>query len=422
MTMTPDGYRSRCMDPLIDKMLEAFGAVCIEGPKSCGKTWLALNHASSSIMISDPAGGFENRKLVKLDPHYAFTGDVPHLIDEWQDIPFLWDAVRAEVDRSTDNGRFILTGSSTPVRKGIMHSGAGRIGGIRMRTMSLYESGDSSGDVSLMDLFNHTLQFTKSKKIDLEHLIYLTVRGGWPRNINLKADAAVLANRGYLETCLNDAAALDGKGRNKSKLEMVVRSLARNESSTATVSKILSDVTEGSVSDKATIHYLDVLDRMFLINDQLPFDPNFRSSVRVGKTVKRHLADPSLAAAAMNLTPVKLLKDLHTYGFLFEAMCERDLDVYAQSLGGTLYHYRDLDGREIDAVLELSDGRWGAFEIKLGADQIDEAAKKLIAINKYFESRGARVPSFLCVVCGLSSAAYLREDGVYVVPINCLKN
>ncbi len=289
-----------------------------------------------------------------------------------------------------------------------------------MRTMSLYESGDSDGHVGLMDLFDDTLQQTDAKAVELDHLIDIIIRGGWPRNIGLSTRAAIINNRGYLETCIEDAANLDGKVRNREKIEMTLRSLARNESTMASESKIKNDVTNGSISDKAVGHYIDVFDRLFLINNQLPFDPGYRSSVRVGKSVKRHLTDPALTSAIMNLSQSKLRNDLKTFGFLFEAMCERDLDIYARSVDGTLYHYRDPE-REIDAVVELDDGRWGAFEIKLGTNQIDAAAKNLMDIDDYMSDRTDNAPDFLCVICGMSSTAYRRSDGVYVVPITSLR-
>ena len=372
-------------------------------------------------MIDDGSGNFQNRRLVSFDSKYAFSGEEPRLIDEWQEIPSLWDATRSEVDKSRENGRFILTGSSTPVWKGIMHSAAGRIGRIQMRTMSLYESGDSDGSVPLLDLFDGSFESCLSETASLETLIDLTVRGGWPRNLGRSAEQSLAINTGYLDTCIEDACRLDGSARNRAKVEMVMRSLARNESTVASIDRIQSDVREGTVSDNAIAHYLDVFRRIFLINDQPSFSPNYRSPVRVGKAVKRHLADPSLAVAALRMTPKKLLNDLNTFGFLFEALCERDLDIYARSIGGRQYHYRDGAGREIDSVIELDDGRWGAFEIKLGASQIDAAAENLLKIDSYIRERADNPPSTLCVICGICGATYRRPDGVYVVPITSLR-
>ncbi|MDR0523137.1 MAG: DUF4143 domain-containing protein [Candidatus Methanoplasma sp.] len=425
MTLTPEGYVPRLVDREIDMALRAFGAVCIEGPKWCGKTWAALNHSNSAIMIGDPNNGFQNRALVSANLGYAMEGDAPHLIDEWQDVPSIWDGVRFEVDRVPGEGRFILTGSSTPSFKGVAHGGAGRIGAIRMRTMSLFESGDSSGSVSLGGLFGSGLPPQAPRAESIENLIRLTLRGGWPRALRVDEAAAAMTVSGYLDASRRDAARLDGKARDSEKMLMMIRSLARNESTVASDQAIKRDMKayeEETISDVTLAEYRDALSRIFLIEDQPPFDPNLRSSVRVGKSPKRHLSDPAIAAAALGLTGKMLLGDLRTYGFLFEAMCERDLQIYAGSNGGRLYHYRDAKGREIDAVVEMPDGRWGAFEIKLGMDGVDAAAESLLGMREMIESDpNARPPSVLCVVSGLAPCAYLRPDGVYVVPITSMR-
>ncbi len=448
MPMTKNSYRPRLVDCQVCDMLKAVGAVCIEGPKWCGKTWVAFNHAESAIMIGDPSGNFQNRKLVELDLSRAFKGKEPHLIDEWQDVPGIWDAVKSTVDESNAPGRFILTGSSTPRPGTTRHSGAGRIGRIRMRTMSLFESGDSDGSVSLRSLFAQTEPSTDLCKVDLEHLVDLVVRGGWPGNLGKDLKSAALANRAYLMALIEEASILDSHSHDKNKIKMVLRSLARNESTMASLNTLVSDAEEcinsegrpiGSkngketfemmidsyetVSQKSVSKYLAILDRLFLINNQPSFEINLRSSARVGKKPKRHLADPSLAVAAMNFTSAQLLNDLRTFGFLFEALCERDLEIYAAAMYGTLYHYRDGRGREIDAVVELPDGRWGAFEIKLGVNQIDEAAQHLVQMDELFGQEGVRRPEFLCVICGMAAAAYQRpEDGVYVVPLTRMRD
>ena len=427
MTLTPDGYIPRLIDPLIEEKLRISGAVCIEGPKHCGKTWASLNHANSAMMIGDSAGNFRNRRIVGMEVDRAFVGDTPHLIDEWQEIPGIWDATRSMVDSSTENGRFILTGSSTPKTKGVMHSGAGRISTIRMRTMSLFESGDSDGRVSIGSLFSGGFQQSLSTdEITLEHLISLTVRGGWPRQALLKDESAYKLTYDYLDAIVKDAVKADGKNRIQKKVEMVIRSMARNEGTLASDSKIMADMEEfeGSRIDERTFsEYRDVLDRMFMTANQPAFDPNYRSNVRVGKNPKRHLTDPALAAAALDMTPEKLLDDLDLFGFLFESMCERDLDVYARSLGGKLFHYHDHQNNEADAVIEMPDGRWGAFEIKLGMNQVDSGAAKLLELRSYMENKGVkRLPSVLAVICGKESSAYRRDDGVYVLPITSLRN
>lgn len=423
MTLTPEGYRPRLAESELDLMMRAFGAVSIEGPKFCGKTWLSRTRANSEISLNDPAGQYAMRRMVEMDIMSAYDGEEPRLIDEWQEVPAIWSATKDVVDSSTRNGRFILSGSSTPLPSSKKHSGAGRLGRMRIRTMSLYESGDSSGQVSLEGLFDDKVKAAVCRT-ELSELVRLAVRGGWPRNIEFDESEALIANRGYLRTIVEDAARLDGKSRNSRKIEMLLRSLARNESTYASKASIAKDIREyenEDVSDTSITNYLDLLDRMYLINDQLPFDPNYRSSVRVGSTQKRHLADPSLAVAALDLNSLKLIEDLRTFGFIFESMCARDLDVYASRLGGRLLQYRDDKDREIDAVVELPDGRWGAFEIKLGAQQIDGAAANLIRIRDYMADRGAKVPSVLCVVCGLSQAVYRRDDGVFVVPITALR-
>ncbi|MDR1404188.1 MAG: DUF4143 domain-containing protein [Candidatus Methanoplasma sp.] len=443
MVMTRDGYKPRLVDRLIEDMLKATGAICIEGPKWCGKTWVSLNHAESAIMIGDADNGFQNKRLVEMDVSRAFRGKEPRLIDEWQDIPAIWGATKSEVDNSNATGRFILTGSSTPKSYAKTHSGAGRIGIIKMRTMSLFESGDSDGSVSLRSMFGLERVSTDIRNVDFDRLVDLIIRGGWPNNIGKTIKASQLANRSYLNAIINDASTLDGSNRNRNKIEMLLKSLARNESTLASVSKIASDLKENNddediiensdsdssrdkkegPSQKAARYYLDILDRLFLISNQLAFDPNLRSEMRVGKVPKRHLTDPSVAVAAMGLTHEKLIGDLNTLGFLFESMCERDLDIYASASYGKLYHYRDGRGNELDAVVEMPDGRWGAFEIKLGTNQIDEAAKNLVKIDRIFRDEGARSPEFLCVICGMAAAAYIRpKDGVYVVPITSLRD
>jgi predicted AAA+ superfamily ATPase len=386
---------------------------------------MSLNHSESVIYVGDPDNNFQNKALINADISYALKGEVPHLIDEWQEIPQIWDAVRFEADRTPANGRFILTGSSTPEFKGVSHSGAGRIGTLRMRTMSLFESGDSDGSVSLKGLFDSTMENGDPVKQSLEHLIALTIRGGWPKTVDQSPESVSLIMKDYLDTCRKDASRLDGKMRDSEKMRMLIRSLARNESTVSsdqTVKRDMKAYDGESISDVTLADYLDALRRIFIIEDQPAFSPNLRSSVRVGKTPKRHLTDPALAAAAMGLTKEKLLNDLKTFGFLFEAMCERDLQIYAEANGGRLFHYRDGRGGEIDAVVELPDGRWGAFEIKVGSERIDEGAENLLSMADLFASDESAPPAVLCVICGMAPCAYRRADGVYVVPITSLRD
>ena len=425
--LTQEGYLPRLIDRQVSIALQAFGAVCVEGPKWCGKTWALLNQAASVYYVSDPAGDFQNRRLAELEPSIALAGEEPHLVDEWQDVPPIWDAVRYEVDRSPRKGRFLLSGSSTPHRKGILHSGTGRIGTLRMHPMSLFESGDSSGVVSMHSLFDEPLLARQTGDVSLEQLCRLIVRGGWPGNLNVPDEARGLVPASYLkQVAEQDASRVDEKRRDPYKMTLLIRSLARNESTLASNATLRRDMTQfddDTLSEMTVSDYMEVLYRLFAVYDQPAFNPNMRSSVRVGKKPKRHLADPSLAAAALGATPERLMGDLNTLGFLFEALCERDLMVYAQACGAGLYHYRDGNGREIDAVVELPDGRWGAFEIKLGANQIDAAAESLVRIKEVIEAEpDAKAPSVLAVICGLTSFAYTRSDGVMVIPITALRN
>ncbi|MBS6439881.1 MAG: ATP-binding protein [Clostridiales bacterium] len=419
-------YKPRIIDKTVAKYLSTFGAVCIEGPKWCGKTWTSSHHSNSEFLIGDPANNFQNRKLAEMSPSLVLEGETPRLLDEWQEVPPIWDAVRYTVDRRAEKGQFILTGSSTPKRKGVLHSGAGRIGKLRMRTMSLYESGESSGAVSLEDLCNGKLTPALTGEVDLRDLANYTVRGGWPGNLNVAQEDASLLPQSYLDAILDDdSQRIDDKKYDVAKMRLLLHSLARNESTTATKKKLLNDIREfddETIDADTVTTYLDVFDRLFLLDNQPPFSANIRSSVRVKQAEKRHFCDPALACALLKATPDRLIGDLETFGFLFEALVERDLKIYAKSFGANLFHYQDYNNKEIDAVIELEDGRWCAFEIKLGANQIDKAATELVALRNSIEQEGGISPSVLCVICGLSNAAYVRPDGVFVVPITALKN
>ena len=387
-------YKPRVIDNTIEEYLKSFGAVCIEGPKWCGKTWTSSFHSNSEIYIGDPTGNFQNRVLAQMSPDLVLNGETPRLIDEWQEVPPLWDAVRYR---------------------------------IKMHPMSLYESGDSTGVVSLKELCNNTLIPAMTGEVNLTTLIQYIMRGGWPGNIDTPIAQATLLPLQYIDAIIeDDVFRIDGVKRNKDKMKLLLRSLARNETTTATNLSLAKDVRENDDSeiDKGTIaDYLDIFKRLFIIDNQKPFSTNIRSSVRVKQSEKRHFCDPSLACALLNASPEMLINDLQTLGFLFEALCERDLKIYAESFGASLYHYQDYDNKEIDAVIELKNGEWCAFEIKLGANQIDDAAKNLLEIDKKIRNDPkGKPPKILCVICGLSNAAYKRPDGVYVVPITALKN
>lgn len=420
-------YKERIIDKKVDEYLAAFGAVCIEGPKWCGKTWTSSYHCNSEIYIGDPAGNFQNRHLAEIAPELVLEGETPRLIDEWQEVPPLWDAVRYKVDETHVKGQFILTGSATPNHKGILHSGAGRIGRLRMRPMSLYESGDSSGCVSLAKLCSGEITPSMTGTVDLRELIKLIIRGGWPGSLGLPLEQAALLPSEYLNAVIDDDVyRIDGVRRDTSKMRLLLRSLARNESTTVSNKTLIRDIKaidDEDIDADTVASYLDILKRLFITDNQPPFASNIRSSVRVKQSEKRHLADPSLSCALLKATPDGLLNDLETLGFLFEALCERDLRIYAESFGGSLYHYQDYKNNEIDAVIEMPDGNWCAFEIKLGANQIDAAAASLLKIQRQTaEYPGGKPPSILCVICGMANAAYKRPDGVFVVPPTALKN
>jgi len=420
-------YKHRVVDKLIEESLCVFGAICIEGPKWCGKTWTSSYHSKSEFLVGDPTGNFSNRMLAKMEPYTVLEGSTPRLIDEWQEVPSLWDATRSFVDKKGEKGQLILTGSSTPVTKGIMHSGTGRIKSIRMNTMSLYESGDSTGEISLNGLLSGHFKSKVFDSIKLEHLAYLIVRGGWPGNIDCDIKKCHELAIGYMENVLKtDLKKLDENlDYSEHKARLILRSLARNEATTVSNNTILKDIIENdvdSISKNTLVKYLDAFNRMFLLNNQEPFSTNIRSSLRVKQMEKRHFSDPAMACAMLKLTPQKLMSDLNTFGFLFEGMVERDLSVYSRAIDANLLHYQDYNNNEIDAVIELNDGNWCAIEIKLGIDQAEEAAKKLVKTCQDIVDHGGKAPMIKCVIYGSGNMSYKSEDGVYVFPITMLKN
>lgn len=425
--MPEKNYLPRLIDEKISQHLLAFGSISIEGPKWCGKTMTSLHHCTSSFYVGVPAGNFSNRKLAMMDPSLILDGDTPRLIDEWQEVPAIWDAVRYAVDQRGKKGQFVLTGSSTPNRKGILHSGAGRIAKLRMRTMSLYEGGAASGLVSLKDLCNGIMKSRLTGEVNLHTLIEHIIRGGWPENVGIDFKFAQLLPKQYIDTVVSDDInRVDDTSRDLNKVRLLLRSLARNESTSASNKTLKNDIKEQDDEDinvETIAEYLGVFERLFLLDNQKPFHPNIRSSVRIKQLEKRHFCDPSLACALLGASEKSLLADVDTLGFLFEALCERDLRIYAESNDAKLYHYQDYNDNEIDAVVEMPDGSWGAFEIKLGANQLDAAAEKLLKIKSGIEKDPkGKPPKILCIVCGLSNAAYVRPDGVIVVPITALKD
>ena len=420
-------YKKRIADDKIEHYLKLFGAVCIEGPKYCGKTWAGRYHSNSEVLLHNTTGDKSNNvELAKISPSLILEGEKPKLIDEWQEATNLWDEIRMDVDKTGLKGQYILTGSSTPNRIGISHSGAGRFGKIHLRTMSLFESGDSTGDISLEDLCNNKFKEKLTGDVDLKALAGLIIRGGWPGNINYSPKDSVEAVEEYIKLIIDDdLIRLDGVNRDKHKVRLLLKSLARNESTTVSNRILKRDINEVDNEDidiDTLASYLNALDKLYLLDNDEPFSLNIRSSVRVKQSEKRHFADPSIACALLNIKEEdKLINDLNTFGFLFEAMVERDLKIYADSFNAKCYHYQDYHNREIDSVIELESGEWCAFEIKLGANKIEESANNLLKLKEDIEKENGKSPSVLCVICGLSNAAYKRPDGVYVVPITALK-
>ncbi len=420
-------YKSRIIDVKIDELLRTFGAVCIEGPRRCGKTRTAKAHAASGIFLEDPAGNFHNEALAKLAPAAVLEGASPRLIDEWQEVPPVWDAVSHYCDTKQEKSLFILTGSARSNHKGVMHGGAGRIATVRMSPMSLYESGNSSGEVSLKSLITEGfVKAVKTSEITLDKLAEMIVRGGWPGSQDIPPENCAAWARRYLDSALGGYIYLaDGVKRDPHKLELLCRSLARNECTAASTRSLCRDIKEHDGEDVTVVtvrKYLEALERIFLTDNQQAFSPKIMSSTtRAKQAAKRHFADPSLACAALGLDCDGLMGDLKTMEVMFEALCERDLRIYASACGARLFHYRDYNDREIDAVVEMPDGSWGAFEIRLGTYQTEEAALRLLKLKQAVSKAGGGAPQALCVICGVSGAAYTREDGVITVPITALK-
>lgn len=422
-----EGYKKRVADQLLEDKLDAMGCVLIEGPKYCGKTTLACQHAKSVLYMADPESRTQNLILAQTNIARLLEGATPRLIDEWQIAPQLWDAVRNTVDFRNKDGQFILTGSAVPPdTKDIFHTGTGRMSWLRLRTMSLWESGESSGDVSLSKLFTDDSKVDGASTIDIEELAFLTCRGGWPKaTLKERKRSALMQAEEYFETVVrSDISRVDNVERDPDLARRMMRSLARHQGTQVPVSTIADDLSsDGSVSTQTITSYITALRNIFVIEDSLAWNPNLRSKTAIRSTATRYYSDPSIATAALGLGPEDLINDLNTFGLILETLCVRDLRVYSEPIGGTVYHYRDKNGLECDAVVHLRNGKYGLIEIKLGGDRlIEEGASNLKKLAEKIDTDKMRSPSFLMVLTGVGQYAYRRpQDGVLVVPIGCLR-
>ena len=435
-----NGYKNRVADRLLAEKLEAFGAVLIEGPKYCGKTTLASQQAGSILSMADTDTLGQNLALARTNISRLLAGETPRLIDEWQIAPQFWDAVRNEVDKRNEDGQFMLTGSAVPPKpkkdengniieeENIHHTGTGRISRLRLRTMSLWESEDSTGDVSLEELFINPDTVDGVSDIDLDRLAYLTCRGGWPKAVLKKSEKAALAQAfDYYDSVVsNDIKRVDDIDRDVELTKRIMRSYARNQGTQATVGTILADIKSNGderMSDSTVYSYIKALKEIFVIEDSIAWNPNLRSKTAIRTSDTRYFIDPSIATAALGMGPKDLINDMATFGFIFETLAIRDLRVYADALDGKVYHYRDKNNLECDAVIHLRNGSYGLVEVKIGGTEpIREGAESLKTLSSKIDSTRMKTPSFMMVLTGIGKFAYKRpEDGVLVVPIGCLK-
>lgn len=420
-------YRARIADDNLKRKLEGKGAVLIEGPKWCGKTTTAEQLAASVLYMDDPERKQQNITMSEINPKRLLQGETPRLIDEWQLAPKLWDAIRFEVDHRGELGQFVLTGSAVPPdTKEITHSGTGRFTWLTMRPMSIYESGDSSGDVSLKDLFDG-VPVDGCSNLSFERLAFLVCRGGWPQAVDMRDEIALDQATDYLDAVIHsDINRVDNVQKNAEQVRRFMRSYARNQGSQTPNTVLAQDVAANDgakIGDDTIGQYTSALRKIFVIEDMPAWNPNLRSKTAIRSSDTRYFVDPSIAVAALGIGPNDLINDLNTFGFLFETLCVRDLRVYADALNGAVYHYRDKDGQECDAVIHLRNGKYGLIEIKLGGDKlINEGVKSLKAMEAKIDTGRMNNPSFLMVLTGTGDYAYRRPDGVYVVPIGALKN
>ena len=416
-------YIPRIIDKEIDDLLKIMGAVLIEGCKWCGKSTTGAKHAKSIIELQNPNNQEEYNQINNTKPSLFLNGEKPRMFDEWQMYPVIWDAIRTDVDHTGLKGQYILTGSARPQEGTTMHTGTGRISRLLMRPMSLYESGESTGEVSLMDLFNN-LDIVGESKLSLEDIASIIVRGGWPAAINIKEDIKYRISKEYVKSLIHEEVKnIDGVERNPEKMQSVLRSLSKNIATPVSNATLVNDVKnnfDNEISRPTLNDYINTLEKLYVVEKIKATNLNLRSKYAIRTTSKKIFVDPSIATATLEITPNDLLNDLNTFGFMFESLCLRDLEIYSQSHGGNITFYRDENGFEIDAILKLSNGKWGAIEIKLGAGYIDEAAKNLLKLKENINEK-ATPPSFLMVLTA-SNYSYRRNDGVYVVSIGTLKD
>lgn len=420
-------YKKRIADGLLQRKLAGKGAVLIEGAKWCGKTTTAEQIAKSILYMSETGMVEQNIRLASLNPKLLLRGENPRLIDEWQIAPQLWDSVRFESDHGP-LGQFILTGSSVPADMSkVIHSGTGRVGWIKMRPMSLWESQESTGEVSLAELFSTPDQVDGINKMDIEQAAFLTCRGGWPLAVDMDREIALDQAFDYIEAVeKRDISKVDGVERDPIRVHRLLRSLARNQGSQASFGTIRADLEANesdTLSEDTISSYIKALKEIFVVEDSEAWNPNLRSKTAIRTSDTRYFTDPSIATAALGVGPQDLVNDLNTFGLVFETLAVRDLRVYAETLNGKVYHFRDKNGLECDAVIHLRDGRYGLVEIKLGGDDlVDEGSKSLLRLAGKIDTERMKAPSFIMVLVGVGAYAYRREDGVYVVPIGCLKD
>ena len=422
-------YQQRIADQLLRFKLESIGAVLIEGPKACGKTTTAEQQAGSILYMDDPADMEQNLQLAQTDIKQLLQGATPRLIDEWQLAPQLWDAIRFEVDHRRNDGQFMLTGSAVPADMSrVKHSGAGRFGWLTMRPMTLWESGESSGEVSLSALLNGATNVEGTSRLSLEQVAFASCRGGWPKAVTKKSEKAALAQiKEYFRAIVqSDVSRVDMVNRDAERAQRLMRSYARHQGAQATIGTIRADMEANeatSMSDNTIESYLGALRKIFIIEDMPAWNPNLRSKTAIRTTDTRYFVDPSVATTALGLAPKDLINDLKTFGLVFETLCVRDLRVYADALGGKVYHYRDANGLECDAVVHLPDGSYGLVEIKLGGEKlIGEGVTNLGKLASKLDTSKMKAPAFSMIITAVGQRAYKRTDGIFIVPVGCLKD